>query len=118
MSFVSSSTPSTPQIPMDTFQKSTVIIAARVLIGALTVIGVGLYSARYSKEYPPTIPTCPDYWTYDEDSGECTNPEEGGDPAAYNPGGQSICDKRDWARSHDPPVPWDGITNTTHECGV
>jgi len=95
------------------FQKYTVIIAIIILIGALTVTGVALYASRNSTKYPPVIAGCPDYWKMN-DMGECVNPKDPSD--IFVSGDKSICEKQSWANSTSPPIPWDGVTNTLHDC--
>jgi len=124
---------------LGSFQKYVVGIAIIILIGALTVIGVSLYSSKFTADYPPSIASCPDYWTVDNDTGACTNPDpatgEGSDqcnemnfenPGAdddgevvdYN-GGVGNCRKNGWAlncATKGYKISWDGITNNPSVC--
>ena len=101
------------QMTDGSFQRNTIIVAFIVLIMTLTVVGVAMYSSRYTAEYPPTIGNCPDYWDIDED-GTCTDTND--NTKTYDPAidGDSICQKKEWARENN--VTWDGITNSSVDC--
>lgn len=47
------------------FQRIVLIIAIIMLIVAMIFIGYALYKQSSDITWPPEIPKCPDYWTYD-----------------------------------------------------
>jgi hypothetical protein len=108
---------------MDTFQKIVLIIAIVILILALVIIGVALSYAK-DKNWPPLVPSCPDYWLVDGsgNNSTCINIKDLGTCSAQNgekhltmnfnnapyTGSQGLCNKYRWANNCG--VSWDGIT--------
>ena len=109
---------------MNGFQKIVLIAAIIILIIALIVIGIALYYANASQQWPPLLPECPDYWNADGSGNNttCTNikdlgtcPPSSGDThlimnfntPAFS-GENSLCAKYTWAQKCG--VSWDGIT--------
>lgn len=105
---------------MDSFQKIVLFSAIIILIFALVFIGVSL---RYSDNvnWPPMVPSCPDYWTMDS-SGNCINTKHLGtcrppkgqtmlkinfDVPAFS-GANHLCAKYNWAKKCN--IAWDGLT--------
>lgn len=58
---------------MESFYVIVLVVAVVFLLMILTVMGVMMQSQNKSTVYPPTMNTCPDYWTEDA-SGNCTRP--------------------------------------------
>lgn len=109
---------------MEGFQKIVLFIAVIILIIALIAIGIALYYASASQQWPPLVPECPDYWNADGsgNNATCTNikdlgtcPPKSGDThlimnfntPAFS-GENSLCAKYTWAQKCG--VSWDGIT--------
>lgn len=59
---------------MESFYIIVLVVALVFLLMILTVMGVMMKSQNKSTVYPPTMNTCPDYWTEDA-SGNCTRPD-------------------------------------------
>tara|TARA_B100000963_G_C22323355_1_gene535337 strand:+ start:287 stop:676 length:390 start_codon:yes stop_codon:yes gene_type:complete len=101
------------------FQLIVILIATILLIVALVFIGYALYNHRFSKQFPPVIAECPDFWVAEKD--KCTNPKNLGNCKGAmnfnNPrfkGHDSDCSKAKWANSCN--VSWSGITNNPNVC--
>ena len=108
---------------MATFQKIVLIIAIVILILALVIIGVALSYAK-DKNWPPLVPSCPDYGLVDGsgNTSTCINIIDLGTCSAQNgekhltmnfntapyTGSQGLCNKYRWANNCG--VTWDGIT--------
>jgi hypothetical protein len=108
---------------MEGFQKIVLFTAIIILILFLIIIGISLSYAK-SINWPPIIPSCPDYWLIDGSGNDtkCINvknlgtcpPQPGqqhltmnfNDPAFS--GSNSLCAKYTWANNCN--VTWDGIT--------
>jgi len=60
---------------MESFYIIVLVVALVFLLMILTVMGVMMKSQNKSTVYPPTMNTCPDYWTEDA-SGNCTRPTD------------------------------------------
>lgn len=58
---------------MEVFYKIVLSIAIILLILILTFFGVLIKYENQNTIYPPTLSTCPDYWTHDG-SGNCAMP--------------------------------------------
>lgn len=104
---------------MEYFQSAVLTVFSILLIIVLLIIGVSLYTAKYSSAYPPVLANCPDYWL-DNSSGnasECINVKSLGNSAcqrkmdfsSYSTGNAGLCSKKKWANSCN--VTWDGISN-------
>jgi hypothetical protein len=100
---------------MESFEKIVVISFALLLCLILVFVGVSL---KYSKvtNWPPIVPTCPDFWDADT-SGNCINVQGLGtwpkdQPMSFNTpeynGGDGLCNKYKWATTNN--MSWDGIT--------
>ena len=57
------------------FQRIVLTIAIVMLIAAMVFIGYSLYQKSSDVSWPPEVPTCPDFWTFDSSTGKCTNPK-------------------------------------------
>ena len=96
------------------FRQIVVLVAVIVLIVILTIIGYSLTKAK-DVNWPPVVPTCPDYWELDG-SGNCMNTKNLGtcknskmDFSIDNYlGVNGACNKYKWATGCG--VSWDGIT--------
>ena len=121
---------------MDKFYIIVLSVATVFLILILTFMGILLRSQDKNIAFPPTANICPDYWTL-TDSSFCVigNVNRGDIPdsgfsttdttqtpyttfstqfdptnTAWNSNGMSaICNKRQWANSHN--IVWDGVSN-------
>ena len=100
------------------FKSIVVTIVILVLIVALVFIGIALSKGTKDKQWPPVVPTCPDYWKIGND-GKCANDNEtnlGRCPdqrsvdftKAPYVGNAGSCQKYKWATGCG--VAWDGIT--------
>ena len=72
------------------FQRIVLTIAIVMLIAAMIFIGYSLYQKSSDVTWPPEIPKCPDFWTYDSTQGKCMpGPGQPTDSCEYNgiPGG-------------------------------
>jgi len=72
------------------FQRIVLTIAIVMLIAAMIFIGYSLYQKSSDVSWPPEIPKCPDFWTYDSTKGKCMpGPGQPTDRCEYNgiPGG-------------------------------
>ena len=109
---------------MPSFQKIVLITAIVVLIIALIFIGVALSSSNSTAQWPPMVPSCPDYWQIDGSGTNttCTNVKNLGtcsptsdtehlvmnfNSPAFS-GSNGLCAKYTWATKCG--VSWDGIT--------
>jgi hypothetical protein len=57
---------------MEDFYFYTLAIALVILILMLTMIGITIYYGNGTKEYPPTLNACPDYWVNPTDFSNVT----------------------------------------------
>ena len=103
---------------MDSFQKTTLMVAIGALIVCLVFIGITLRNAK-GQTWPPMVPACPDYWTIDLSGNTCVNIHNLGNNKCKPTGDAnhltldtttvaSNCDKYKWANKCG--VSWDGIT--------
>jgi len=109
---------------MEGFQKIVLYSAIIILIIALVIIGISLSYAKDSQVWPPIVPQCPDYWTFDGsgNNATCINVKDLGTCQATgenkhltmnfnNPpyvGEGATCAKYTWAKKCG--LSWDGIT--------
>ena len=107
---------------MEQFQQTVIIVSIIILLLVLAVIGILLYRAKYSQQFPPVLPNCPDYWLDNStgDASSCYNTLNLGvkssscsqtmdfSTAAYA-GKPGMCKKKKWA--NDCNITWDGISN-------
>jgi hypothetical protein len=108
---------------MASFQKYVLLIAIVILIIALVIIGFALSYSK-AQNWPPLVPSCPDYWEIDGSGNNttCTNVQDLG-TCPSNTGNQhlvmnfnssnftganGLCAKYNWATNCG--VSWDGIT--------
>jgi hypothetical protein len=106
------------------FQQMVLIVAGILLIITLVIIGLLMHYGNKSKQYPPVIGVCPDYWEESEGANgmsTCTNVQNLGTCGAsisYNPSYADEktvnCARANWAKSCD--LTWDGITNVPNIC--
>ena len=108
---------------MESFQKIILFAAIIILIITLVIIGISLTYAK-NQEWPPMVPTCPDYWNIDGSGNNttCINMKDLGTcpPTGQNKhlvmtfngpafsGTQGNCKKYNWANRCG--ISWDGIT--------
>ena len=102
---------------MESFQTIVLLVAILILIVTLILIGYALRKAAKSREWPPMIPQCPDYWTVDASNNKCMNTKNLGkcnnvrsmdfNVSPYT-GDQGLCNKYKWATRCG--IAWDGIT--------
>lgn len=104
---------------MEYFQYAVLSVSSILLIIILVIIGVSLYTAKYSDSFPPVLANCPDYWLDNSkgNASECVNVKGLGNSAcqrkidfsSYSTGNAGLCSKKAWAKSCD--ITWDGISN-------
>jgi len=99
------------------FRQIVVLVALIVLIVVLSIIGYSLSKTK-DVNWPPVVPTCPDYWELDG-SGNCVNskglgtckkPEDNQVKFTTDNyiGANGPCNKYKWATGCG--VSWDGVT--------
>lgn len=109
---------------MEGFQKIILFAAIIILIICLIFIGFALSNSKSSQQWPPMVPSCPDYWTIDGSGNNtvCVNvknlgtcpPQSGQKYLTMNfnnapyTGSTGACSKYTWATNCN--VTWDGIT--------
>ena len=102
---------------MASFQKIVLTVAIIMLIIVLIVIGLTLAFAS-PKVWPPSVPSCPDYWTMDlsgntpicnnvQNLGTCGQKFMNFDQPQFT-GAEGTCNKYVWANKCG--LSWDGIT--------
>ena len=111
---------------MDGFKKMVLIASIIILLIVLVIIGIALSYAK-DEQWPPMVPSCPDWWIIDG-SGEnatCVDVKDLSDVTKCQPqtgdrhyrksfaadmynGSQGTCNKYKWATYCG--VEWDGIT--------
>ena len=57
------------------FQRVVLTIAIVMLIAAMIFIGYSLYQKSSDVSWPPQVPKCPDFWTFNSTTGKCTSPK-------------------------------------------
>lgn len=108
---------------MEGFQKIVLFSAIIILIISLVIIGISLTYAK-DQQWPPIVPSCPDYWQIDGSGNNttCTNvldlgscPAQSGQQhlvmdfnSAIFSGSNGLCSKYKWANNCG--ISWDGIT--------
>ena len=84
------------------FQRIVLTIAIVMLIAAMIFIGYSLYQKSIDVSWPPEVPQCPDFWSYDVKNAKCIpGPGQPTDSCEYNgiPGGTEgvpACPKSSW----------------------
>ncbi len=115
---------------LNTFQKTSLLIAAVLLIIALIITGVLIFNSLMEQSFPPIISDCPDYWDVHRDENnniKCKNISTVNRGRAscqdypvsqFSQNGTSendlICAKYKWANECQ--IHWDGITNNKDAC--
>ena len=117
---------------LNTFQKTSLSIAAVLLIIALIITGILILNSLMEQSFPPVISDCPDYWDVHREENDnivCKNISTVNRGRAlsscqdypvsqFSQNGTSendlLCEKYKWARRCD--VHWDGITNNKDAC--
>ena len=100
------------------FQKTVLIIAVVILLGMLMLIGSSIVANQNNQTWPPSVPSCPDWWVSDGsgNTGHCINKKDLGtrniksknfNTPAFT-GSNGTCNKYKWAKKCK--VSWDGIT--------
>lgn len=97
-----------------TFQKIVSYIAAIILAGTLSIIGLMIYNSKTSVKYPPEVSECPDYWESTGPNkcrntlnvGKCDVDEIDFNEAKYS-GPTGTVEKCKWANSCG--LVWDGL---------
>ena len=102
------------------FQKVVLTIAAVILILTLVIIGILLFNAHSSAQWPPEVSSCPDYYTATSDdvckntggvkvsNKNCKTGDFSGSGYKGKAGKKRKCQ---WAQ--DCGVAWDGISNAS-----
>ena len=126
-------TGSTPNVGIDYFYITVLIIAIVVLILVLAFLGWTMSKQKDTDNFPKLQTTCPDFWEVTPD-GKCkqpgTNQVNYGNAnaskdasgyangifdftnAGWSAGGNAVCAKKKWANSHG--INWDTITNANY----
>lgn len=112
---------------MADFKKQVIGTAIGLLIFAILVISLLLYSGSSKDTWPPVVSECPDYWIdkvdKDGNSKKCFNIHNLGKSScektmdfSTNPwsGSTGDCRKYKWSKSCR--LTWDGITNNSSIC--
>tara|TARA_A100001015_G_C15032214_1_gene733960 strand:- start:2779 stop:3267 length:489 start_codon:yes stop_codon:yes gene_type:complete len=109
-----------------TFQKTIIVVAIILLIGALMFFGVTMKNAKSEEDYPPVVAKCPDYWVAETDEKDekktiCKNVQNLGNKSCQNEidfseytNLSSNCDKNKWAKMCN--LNWEGITDDDNIC--
>jgi len=106
------------------FQSIVMIIATVLLIISLIIVAIVTLYSRHSKNYPPVISDCPDYWADQSREGNapgsnCVNVSKIGSKScadtmdfstAQYRGSQGLCAKVNWAMGCN--QTWDGVTDS------
>ena len=115
---------------METFYIIVLSIAVVLLILILTFVGIMMKTQDSSTVFPPTVNTCPDFWTVSD--GSCNIITIGKNALASNPtdpnvapypksgkidpndplwskNGSAICNQKKWANNAS--ISWDGVSN-------
>ena len=112
---------------MADFKKKVVGTAIVLLIFAILLIGVLLFTGGSDSQWPPVVSECPDYWIdrvdKDGEAKKCFNVHNLGKSSCDNimdfsedfwQGSTGDCRKYRWAK--DCKLTWDGITNNSTIC--
>tara|TARA_B100001057_G_scaffold91960_1_gene88219 strand:+ start:861 stop:1220 length:360 start_codon:yes stop_codon:yes gene_type:complete len=104
------------------FQSVVMTVATVLLILALIIIAIVTWTKQTSKNFPPVVSDCPDYWA-DMSRGNasnCVNVHHVGNKDCPNQmnfsapefrGPDGICGKLAWAQRCQ--QTWDGVTNSS-----
>jgi len=113
------------------FKKNAIIIAIILLILSLVGIGIALTKATKTKEWPPQLNECPDYWdlvgdkcknTLNIGSEDCGG-DEGINPLQDNTK-TSRCERYNEINvlngtlECNNKISWDGVTNNNDDCPI
>ena len=108
------------------FQKTIIVVAVVLLIGALMFFGATLSNAKSEEDFPPVVAKCPDYWVAENDENDdtktiCKNVQNLGNVACQSEINfadyenlQTSCDKSKWAKMCN--LQWEGITDKDDIC--
>ena len=112
---------------MADFKKRVVGTAIAILIFAIILIGVLLFTGGGDSTWPPVVSECPDYWIdrvdKEGEAKKCFNVHNLGKSSCDNvmdfstdfwSGSTGDCRKYKWANNCN--VTWDGITNNNNIC--
>ena len=112
---------------MADFKKKVVGIAVGLLIFAIILIALLLFSSGNEDQWPPIVSDCPDYWIDRVDkegnSKKCFNVHSLGKSScdkemdfstSFWSGSTGDCRKYRWANTCN--VTWDGVTNNNSIC--
>ena len=112
------------------FQRKVILVASILFVLTALFIIYTLYSGKYSKEFPPVVASCPDYWLDHQvkdalgtTKSNCVNVKNLGtcpdqksksfdEPQWLGETGE--CRKSKWAKLCN--LTWDGITNNSKVC--
>ena len=112
------------------FQRKVLLVASILFVLTALFIIYTLYSGKYSKEFPPVVASCPDYWldhqvkdALGNTKSNCVNVKNLGtcpdqksksfdEPQWLGETGE--CRKSKWAKLCN--LTWDGITNNSNVC--
>lgn len=103
---------------MGSFQKIVLVIAVVLLLIILIIVAMSLSAANDDQPWPPSVPSCPDWWISDGSGnkskcinvkglGTCDEKEKNFNGPVFS-GSNGTCAKYTWARKCK--VAWDGIT--------
>lgn len=112
---------------MADFKKRVIGTAIGLLIFAILLIGILLYTGGGGEQWPPVVSECPDYWIdrvdNDGEAKKCFNVHDLGKSSCEKTmdfsteqwtGSTGDCRKYKWAKNCN--VTWDGITNNSKVC--
>lgn len=112
------------------FQRKVLLVSSILFILTAIFIVYAIYNDAYSKEFPPVVASCPDYWldhqindAMGNSKSNCVNVKNLGtcpeqktksfdDPQWLGDSGE--CRKSKWAKQCN--LTWDGITNNSKVC--
>lgn len=112
------------------FQRKVLLVAAIIFVLMAIFIVYTLYADKYSKEFPPVVASCPDYWLDHQvkdalgntiskcvnvkNLGTCPDQKEKNFDEPQWLGESGECRKSKWAKQCN--LTWDGITNNANVC--
>ena len=112
------------------FQRKVILVASILFVLTALFIIYTLYTGKFSKEFPPVVASCPDYWldrqvkdALGNTKSNCVNVKNLGtcpdqksksfdEPQWLGKTGE--CRKSKWAKLCN--LTWDGITNNPNVC--
>ena len=112
------------------FQRKVLLVASILFVLTALFIIYTLYSGKYSKEFPPVVASCPDYWLDHQvkdalgntksncvnvkNLGTCPDQKSNSFDEPQWLGETGECRKSKWAKLCN--LTWDGITNNSKVC--